>query len=268
MALTVETYDRLDDAGRALETARGAQFLGGGTLVMRAVNYGDQSFTRIVRSTDQTLNSVRAMGDRIEIGAGVTMRQVMDERDLVFLTPAARSVGGPAVRTTATVGGNLFAAHPYGDFAVAALALEGVVTIAGGRMLPLEELLRSRDREPRQLVRSLTIRRPADRQFRYLKVSRVRPKGVSVMSMAAWLPQSAGRVSNVRVAYGAMAATPVRVPAVERALEGKTLDEAGVAAALAAATEGLDPPTDPLASRWYRKQVAPVHLKRLLLESR
>jgi CO/xanthine dehydrogenase FAD-binding subunit len=62
-----------------------------------------------------------------------------------------------------------------------------------------------------------------------------------------------------------MAPTPIRVPAVERALEGKMLDEAGIAAALAAATDRLDPPTDPLASAWYRRETAPVHLRRLLL---
>ena len=40
-----------------------------------------------------------------------------------------------------------------------------------------------------------------------------------------------GRVSNARVAYGAMAPTAVRAKAAERALEGRALDEAGVAAA-------------------------------------
>ena len=40
---------------------------------------------------------------------------------------------------------------------------------------------------------------------------------------------------------------------------------AGIAPALAVATERLDPPTDALASSWYRREIAPVHLKRLLL---
>ena len=58
---------------------------------------------------------------------------------------------------------------------------------------------------------------------------------------------------------------PVRVPAVERALEGASLDAAGIQPALAAATDGLNPPDDSLASSWYRREVAPVHLRRLLL---
>ena len=85
------------------------------------------------------------------------------------------------------------------------------------------------------------------------------------MTIAAHLPESGGRVSNARVAYGAMGPVPVRALAVERALEGASLDEAGIARAISAAVEGIQAETDPVASDWYRRSVAPVHLKRLLL---
>lgn len=265
MNLTVETHARAEDAARALSGGRGARYLGGGTLVMRDVNYGDTSFSTIVRSTDPALGQIRATGERVEIGAAVTMAQVIASRELAFLAPVARAIGGPAVRAMATVGGNLFAQHPYGDFAVALLALDGQARLAGSSTAtPLAELLARRDRGG-VLVTSVSIARPNGDDFRFRKASRVRPKGVSVMSMAAWLPRSGGRITGARVAYGAMAPTPVRVTAVERALEGRSLDAAGVSAALAVATEGLTPPTDPLASEWYRREVAPVHLKRLLL---
>ena len=72
-------------------------------------------------------------------------------------------------------------------------------------------------------------------------------------------------MSGARIAYGAMAPTPLRAKAAERALEGRTLDEAGVAAAVAARRRGSRRPTDALASAWYRREVAGVHLRRLLL---
>jgi glycine hydroxymethyltransferase len=53
--------------------------------------------------------------------------------------------------------------------------------------------------------------------------------------------------------------------AAEKALEGKPLDQNGIAAALAAVSEGIAPITDPIASAWYRAEVLPVHLGRLLL---
>jgi len=51
---------------------------------------------------------------------------------------------------------------------------------------------------------------------------------------------------------------------VERALEGRALDEAGIAAAVTVAAEGTSPPTDALASAWYRREMVAVHLRRLL----
>ena len=50
--------------------------------------------------------------------------RIAAEPKLAFLKPVAKSIGGPAIRNMATVGGNLFARYPYGDFAVALLALD------------------------------------------------------------------------------------------------------------------------------------------------
>lgn len=254
----VLTFPRAAEAAGAL--GAGAHMLGGGTLLMRAVNYGDQSIQRIVRTTDPEMTAIRTEGGRTVIGAGVTMSALIAARETDFLAPAARAVGGPQVRNMATIGGNLFAHHPYGDLTVALLALDATVRTTAGEM-PVEQFLANRS----GLVTAVTVARPTGDAFRFKKVSRVKPKGVSLMSMAAVLNRSAGRLSNCRVAYGAMADIPVRVPAVERTLEGASLDHAGIAPALAAATEGLAPPDDALASSWYRREVAPVHLRRLLL---
>ena len=113
---------------------------------------------------------------------------------------------------------------------------------------------------------AVSVPRPASPDaFRFRKVARVKPKGVSVLSIAAHLPVTGGRIAGARVAYGAMAPTPIRARAVERALEGRSLDAAGIAPALAAAAEGTSPATDALASAWYRREVVAIHLRRLLL---
>jgi xanthine dehydrogenase small subunit len=269
MALQVKSFGSMSEAAAALASDRTARFLSGGTLLMRAINEGDTSIGTLVRSTDAVYRQVRNEGSRIEIGAGVRMVDILANRDLAFLHPAARIVGGPAVRAMATVGGNLFAAAPYGDLATALLALDAVVTVqgayGGAQQIPIEQFLQSRDRTS-GLVAAVTVLRPASADaFRFRKVSRVKPKGVAVLSIAAYLPLGGGRLSNVRVAYGAMAPTPIRARAVERALEGRSLDAAGIAPALAAAAEGTSPATDALASAWYRSEVMPVHLRRLLL---
>lgn len=260
--LTVETFDTLAQAASAMTPE--SRFLGGGTLIMRGVNYGDQSFQRIIRVTDRSLKEIRSEGGRIVIGAGATMADVMAASETVFLAPVARQVGGPAVRNMATVGGNLFARHPYGDFTTALLALDANVRLSDGSEQPLESFLSARS-SLRGLVASVSVARPMGDEFRFRKVSRVKPKGVSVMSIAVWLPRQGGRISQARVAFGAMGETPLRAKAAEQALEGANIDAQGIERALPVATTGLSPMDDSLASAWYRNEVAPVHLRRVLL---
>lgn len=259
----VETYPTLDAAARAM--GGDAVFLGGGTLVMRAVNEG-KALARLIRTTEPGLREVRATGDSVRIGAGVTMAGVLASRDLEFLHPVARLIGGPQVRNMATVAGNLFAAHPYGDFAAALLALDARVIGAGqGGARPVADVLRDRARTG--LIAAIEVPRPRDHKtFGFLKVSRVKPKGVSVLSIAVSLPRDGGSIRGARVAFGAMGPMPLRATGAERALDGQALNAASIDRAAAAAVEGLDPPTDEIASAWYRKEVAGVHLRRLLTD--
>jgi len=263
MALALQTFPTVKDANAALKTA-GTRYLGGGTLVVRAANEGDVSVSGLVRSTDPTLSAITVAGGKIRIGASVTMAAIARHPELGTLAKAARAVGGPAVRNMATVGGNLFAPAPYGDFAVALLALDATVGTDDGE-LPIETFLAGRDGS-RSIVTSVGFTLPKADGFRFLKVSRIKPKGVSVLSIAIVLERAAdGTVSSARIALGCMADRPVRARAAEKALKGKTLDRDGIASALAAAAEGTTPITDPIASAWYRAEVLPVHLGRLLL---
>lgn len=264
MAVSVETHATLTEAARAL--AQGGIYLAGGTVVVAALNAG-QVQGRLVRSSDPGLRAIGVSGEVVRIGAGATMMDLLASRETEVLHPVARAIGGPQVRAMATVGGNLFAPHPYGDLAVALIALGARAVLAQGGHRAVEDLVRDRGgiggRPP--LVAAVEFPRPRDsRAFGWLKVSRVKPKGVSVLSIAALLPRDGGRIRGARIAWGAMGAHPLRGTGAERALEGQTLDPATIARAAQGAAEGLEPPTDALASTWYRREVAGVHLKRLL----
>ena len=268
MPVTVKTFASSGEAAAALSSDRGARYLGGGTLVMRALNEGDVSISTVVRVTDRALTRIDVSGARVVIGAGVTLARVLAERDLAFLHPPARSIGGPAVRNMGTVGGNLFAPSPYGDFTVALLALDATLSVQGGfgvRDVPIEEFLQSRERQSGALVLSVSCQRPASADaFRYRKIARIKPKGGSVITLAAHLPMSGGRITGARVALGSMAPTQMRAKAAERALEGRSLDASTMAAAAAAVAEGSAPADNALASAWYRREIVGVHLRRLL----
>jgi len=268
MPLTLRTCATAAEASAALANERGARYLGGGTLVMRDVNEGDLSFSTLVRTSDRSLNRIETSGQRLLIGAGVTYAALLAERELAFLHPVARSIGGPAVRNMGTVGGNLFAPAPFGDLTTALLALDAIVLTQGGynpREIAIEEFLAARERNASALVLAVSFARPAGPEaFRYRKVARVKPKGGSVLTIAAHLPTSGGRVTGARIAFGAMGATALRAKSAERALEGRPLDAAAISAAAAVALDGLAPVDDALASAWYRREVAGVHLRRVL----
>ncbi|RWM90802.1 MAG: xanthine dehydrogenase family protein subunit M [Mesorhizobium sp.] len=263
MALALQTFSTVKDANAALKAA-GTRYLGGGTLVVRAANEGDVSVSSFVRSTEPALSTITVSGSEVRIGASVTMAAIARHPNLAALAHAARAVGGPAIRNMATVGGNLFAPAPYGDFTVALLALGATVGTDDGEV-PIETFLAKRESN-HAIVTSIGFSLPIDGGLRFLKVSRVKPKGVSVLSIAAVLKQAPdGAVSSAHIALGCMGDRPMRAKAAEKALLGRKLTSDGIAPALAVASDGTSPITDPIASAWYRNEVLPVHLGRLLL---
>jgi xanthine dehydrogenase small subunit len=269
MPVDLRVAATLAEAAGILSANPRVRLLSGGTIVMRDVNEGRITDGTLLRVTDPAYRSIQVSGNRVELGGGVTMAAILDNRDLAFLHGPARAIGGPAVRNMATVGGNLFADTPYGDFSVALLALDASVMVQAGygsaRAVPIEEFLAARSRGESRFVVALQVARPQNpADFRFRKVSRVKPKGISVLAIAAHLPGSPGRITQARVAYGAMAPTPIRARGVERALEGRPLDATTIAAARSAALDGVQPVTDAIASGWYRREVLPVHLARLL----
>ncbi|MBZ9657794.1 FAD binding domain-containing protein [Mesorhizobium sp. ESP-6-4] len=264
MSLALQTFSSVKDANAALQAA-GTRYLGGGTLVVRAANEGDVAVSNLIRVNDPNLSQIAVSGGKVRLGASVTMAAIARHPELAALAPAARAVGGPAIRNMATVGGNLFAPAPYGDFAVALLALDATVVIEDGEV-PVETFLAGRDTS-RAILTAVNIALPKAESFRFLKVSRVKPKGVSVLSIAALLElASDGTVASARIALGCMADRPMRALAAEKALLGCKLTPQEIAPALTAASEGIAPITDPIASAWYRAEVLPVHLGRLLLD--
>ncbi len=263
MTLTVMTFPAVGDALPALE-ADGARYLGGGTLLVRRVNEGDLSISTLVRVSAPSLSRVTISGGRAVIGASATMAAVARQPDLAFLRPAARAIGGPAVRNMATVGGNIFAPAPYGDFAVALLALDAAAEIAG-KSVALADLIDHRKENGGRIITAVSFSLPKPRALRFAKITRVKPNGLAVLTIAAVVEERDGVVSAARIALGNMADRPIRARVAEVALVGRPLTREGIGPALAAASDGTAPADDAVASAWYRREVLPVYLGRLLL---
>jgi carbon-monoxide dehydrogenase medium subunit len=179
-------------------------------------------------------------------------------------------IGGPAIRTLATVGGNLFAEPPAGDMAVPLLALDAVVELAspqGRRLLPLDQFFTGHAetaRLPDELLIALHVPHPQGRSV-YLRMGRRQINTPAVVAVAAHIvADQDGICTDARIALGAAGPHPLRSMRAEMALIGRPLDAAGIADAAAAAMEECDPFTDALASAWYRRKMVGVFVRRAL----
>jgi CO/xanthine dehydrogenase FAD-binding subunit len=246
---------------------RDARLIAGGTLVMNEINNDETVTTALVDLAPLNLRSIKVANSQVIFGAMASMADIAVHPKLKFLKPVVAAIGGPAVRNMATVGGNLHADTPYGDLAVALLALDAKATLDMARQrktLTLEDFFAQRSKLGPYVLTAVSFAIPAANNFFFTKAIRRKPVSASVVAIAAHLPRKGKKLANPRIALGAMAPHPIRAKAAEAALDGKVLDEATIAAAAAVVAEGCSPHSDPYASAWYRREIAPVHLARLL----
>lgn len=265
MSVTVQAADK--PRGVAALLAKGGRIIGGGTLLVADLNSGKLDATTLVSLDSLDLGRIAISGRKVKLGAMVTMAAITRELGLAFLHPVANAIGGPAIRSMASVGGNLYAPAPYGDMAAALLALDATVTLAGGptqTVVPLGDFLKNR---PPQLVTAISFQRPGEGEFRFLKVVRRKPVSAAVLTIAARIPLKRGKVAGACIAYGGMAPAAIRALSVEAALEGQVLNADTIQKATASAADGTSPEDDAYASAWYRREILPVHLSRLLAGS-
>jgi aerobic carbon-monoxide dehydrogenase medium subunit len=220
-----------DSAEKAVaELAPGVAVMGGGTTVMPAVHAGALDASRVVGLARAQLAGIERSGGRVTIGA-MTPLAALDGA----LAEPARAVGGPALRNMATVGGNLVVG---GDVATALLALDAEVRLSS-RTLPIDRFW-SEFRVGEEIVVAVSF--AEDRDFVFVRCARRAANSPAVVCVA---------VSGGRVALGGVAPHPVRSPGAE----------AGDPAAAAAE---IDPPTDAIASAWYRRRMTELFVRRAL----
>jgi len=144
---------------------------------------------------------------------------------------------------------NCIAANPS-DFAVALVALEASVEVrgAGGqRIVPLTEFYRlpgdtphiETVLEPGEVITAITVpASPVARRSHYLKVRDRASFEFAVVSVAVALAMDGGRIRQARLALGGVGTKPWRVPPVEAAIVGGSLDPATLRRAAARAADG------------------------------
>jgi CO/xanthine dehydrogenase FAD-binding subunit len=243
----------------------GTALMGGGTLVMPEASAGTLGAERVVGLHAAGLDYVRRNG-ATAIGAMTPLATLSGLDDLPALRGAARSVGGWALRNTATLGGNLHAAAPYGDLAPVLLALDATVRLGGAdgeRTAALADWLAEEgERGPEVLAEVLVP--PARGVTGHSRHARRAANSPAVAAAAVRLVVENGSVAEARVALGAVAPRAVRAMAAEERLIGGPADAAAIAEAAEAAAAAASPVDDAVASSWYRRRMTAVCVRRAL----
>lgn len=244
--------------------------LGGGTIVMGAINEG-KCFPRVAMSlANAGMSGINQTNGAIEIGAMTSVRDVVTLPGRSALTDAAATMGGPALRNMATIGGNLFASPPAGDLGVALLALDAEVEIVGRdgrRWQSLETFFAERGEatfSPPAIVTRVRLP-PVAGQSLFRKLGRRQASSPAVVAVAVRIDRDAeGVCRDARIAIGAAGPAPTRAKQAEQLLIGQRLDDGLPARAGDAAMAASHPATDALASDWYRKRMVGVVVRQML----
>jgi CO/xanthine dehydrogenase FAD-binding subunit len=280
---TVEKYaapTNLAEAVRLL-AEDDATLLAGGTDLMLQTRSGVKTFAPLLLNLRRIpeLQGITKSNGTIRVGALATVTDILRDRTLLehvrILTESADCFASDQVRNSATIGGNICNASPAGDLIVPLLLLDADVELASWtdgamvkRNIPVCEFFvgpgQTRIQE-NEILTAATFPIP-ERNFvaRFEKFGARPALDISVVSVGIAGVREKGCLRGARVAFGAVAPTPLRGRETEAVVEGKTCSEEMVAAASRRAVEEISPISDVRASAWYRKELVRVLTGRVL----
>ncbi len=199
------------------------------------------------------------------IGAGTPL-ETIGASELVppMLREAIQNMATPAIRHVATLGGNIANASPAGDTLPVLYLYDAMVrleSLGSIREVPIREFILGPGRTARrqdELIKCVVLRDHPVTASTYCKVGGRKSDAISKLSFAATADVRAGKLMELRAAFGAVGPTVVRVEALEVELIGQDIarlkvDMDGILAGFA---EYIRPIDDQRSTALYRKRCA------------
>ncbi|HPY64661.1 MAG TPA: xanthine dehydrogenase family protein subunit M [Bacillota bacterium] len=264
----------LNEALAALAKEDNSYVLAGGTDLMIMLRHNAINARHIIDIKGiPELNELRFIeNEGLTIGANVVVNALVDS-ELVknkykALHDAASCLASFQLRNRATLVGNICNASPGADLPPALLVYDAVVKIAsvdGVREVPLVDFFTGVKKTvltKNELVLSVFLPDPGDNDAScYLRQTRLKGHDLSTVGVACRLDGK----GKVAVAIGAVAPTPLRLKALETAINEKGLSGETILWAADAINEHIKPISDVRSSEAYRRHMASVLLKRCLV---
>jgi CO/xanthine dehydrogenase FAD-binding subunit len=217
--------------------------LGGGTLL----SHTTANPVEVVDLQATGLNTIKKSGNNLEIGATVTLQQLLESEDCPEALKSALKLEAPLnLRNAATIAGTLVTCDGRSTFATVLLALDSKVTIIANRQSSIVNLGDFLPLRPHGLITSVTI--PLNVKLAFDFVSRTpADKPIVCAALAQW---NSGRT---RLALGGYGKSPML------AMDGTESEGVEVAA-----RNTFHETIDEWASAEYRMEVAATLAKRCL----
>jgi len=248
-------------------SAPDATLIAGGTDLMVYANQRYQRWQDLLSL--EALPELRqfVLGDsELTIGAGVELSELEQRLSHTHagLLPMFEQLlplfSSRLIRNRATLGGSLATASPIGDAAPVLLALDATLTLVsarGERRVALVDFFRGYRQTvlgPQELIHSVHIPLPGPQVSRFYKVSKRVLDDISTVAGAFALElDSQGKVVRLRIAYGGVAATPLRARGVELLAIGLPWSEPTLQTLLSALQRVGTPQSDTRGQAGYRR---------------
>lgn len=212
-----------------------------------------------------SLRQIHRDGDTLCVGAGASLTQLQQaaRSHLPELAEFLEWFGSPMIRNAATLAGNLVNASPIGDTIPALFVLDAQVELAGPqgrRWVNINQFYtgyRQTVLGPGEIVASARIPLPAPGDvYKLYKVSKRKDLDISGFGAAFWMRPAGRTIGDIRIAYGGVAPTVIRLPRTEQLLRGRVgslelFEQAGLVA-----REEISPISDVRGSADYRHTLA------------
>jgi xanthine dehydrogenase small subunit len=208
------------------------------------------------------LQTIAVTPDGLCIGAGATLTELerVTATHLPELSEFLAFFGSPLIKNAATLAGNLVNASPIGDTIPALFVLAGQVELTGpdsARWVEIEKFYTGYRKTVLKTDEILTrVRLPLPRDgeiFKLYKVSKRKDLDISSFGAAIWMRRSGPVVQEIRIAYGGVGPTVVRLPRTEAFLAGKPASRHVFQQAGDLAGTEISPISDVRGSEDYRK---------------
>ena len=215
--------DTVADALAILQRYDGrARVVGGGTDLLVETRRGlRRPFEAIVdASRIAGLGSIVEDDGYILIGCGVTHTAIVNDERIIrsgtCLSESCGVIGGPQVRNTGTLAGNVAHALPAGDGTIGLLALGGDVEVAGlsgTRWLPAKDTFKGPGRSvidrQREVLTRLRFRPTGDSEgSAFHRVMRPQGLCLPIISMAARLQVADDTITSAGISMGPVGPIP------------------------------------------------------------